>query len=156
MKNQTTPQPLAERLEAIRAKAINEKMVVLEAIVGLQDDKLKKDMKHLINKTLCDKSFPNALNRDEVEITSIKFDFETLECIVEEGELSDTTSIFLVALFTVNCKEITLGAWINIDYGMKLNEADFNLRTDCNDIDCNFAHGNMIKEVLSKIKEVTD
>ena len=155
MSNETQkPQTLEEKIEAIREQGIQEKMSLLKSTVESQGDRLKADMKHLIKKTLCDKTYPNALNKKDIEITSLDFDYDTLECIVSDTDLADSTSVLLLALFTVNGQAIRLGAWVGIDYDMKLNEADFNLGTDCNDIDCNLNHGNMIKEILATIKEV--
>ena len=150
--NDTAQKTLETKIEAIRENSIREKMNLLKSIIDKQSDRLKADIKHLIKKTLCDKTYPNSLNKNDIEIITIDFDFETLEYVVAEIELEETTSIYLVSIFTVKGVEIRLGAWINLGYDMKLNEADFNLGTPCNDIDCNFAHGNMIVTILKEIK----
>ena len=148
---------IEQKLEVIREDSVKEKIVLLKSAIDLQSDTLKQDMTHLIKKTLCDKTYPNALSKKDIEIQSIGFDFETLEIVIEDDiELADTTSVFLLALFTVNGAEIRIGAWITINYSMQLNQGDFSVGTDRNDIDCNFNHGNIIKEILKVINETQE
>jgi hypothetical protein len=146
---------LKQKLEAIKAESLNAKINLLKSVVNSQGEVLKQKMIHFIKKTLCDKSYPNALNKKDIEIQSLDFDFETLEIIInEEEDFTDTSSIFLLALITVNGDEVRIGAWITIDDNMKLNQSDFNIGTAIDDIDCNFNHGNIVRETLNIINNI--
>ena len=151
MKNET--QTVAERIEALKNKQLNDSLELLKSVVVPQEHKLIKQLNRFINRNLTDTLYPNHLNREDIKVINSYIDYETLEdCIFSNGEVTENETIHIRTDTEINGVEVGFGVWVTIENKMQIGSGDFMVTTPTDDCESNIKR-NMVYEFLEVINE---
>ena len=150
MKNeaQTT---VAQRIEALKNKQLNDGLELLKSITKPQEYKLIKQLTRFINKNLTDTLYPNHLDKENIKILKSYVDYETLEdCIFSNREITENEAIYVRINTEINGIEVGVGVWVMIENEMQIGNGDFMVTTPTEDCESNIKQ-NMVYEFLEVI-----